>query len=327
MWLCRCRGTRNWLALVLLVSLATCSLAQPPAPQALDANRSISIDLDGSPLVITTTSRLAGAIDSIRWKDREFIDSADHGRQLQSASSFDAMSEEPFWAECFNPTEAGSRLDGALDRSSSRLLAIDSSDREIRTSTQMAFWLNPGEKSYGRSALNKQPLSNHILHKRIALGLYPNPHVIQVDNTFQWPPEESHRYAQFEVLTGYMPSDFSEFWKVSLPSGQLRRLDDGPGEQADPVILSTKDRRFAMGAVAFGKPDWIQSNPGYGRFRFPTEKVVKWNVVYRYRQDPRINQQQASFRVLVMVGSLDQVHAALCDATSGKLKPIESKTP
>ncbi|MFM9061891.1 MAG: hypothetical protein ACKOOI_02475, partial [Pirellula sp.] len=80
---------------------------------SVDGNKSISIQVEGDPLTITTTSRLAGAVHSIRWKGKEFIDSADHGRQLQSACSFDAMSDEPFWAERYNPTEAGSRRDGA----------------------------------------------------------------------------------------------------------------------------------------------------------------------------------------------------------------------
>jgi hypothetical protein len=54
--------------------------------------------------VITTTSRLAGAIHSLQWNGKEFIDSADHGRQLQSACSFDNARHAN--AETFNPTEA-----------------------------------------------------------------------------------------------------------------------------------------------------------------------------------------------------------------------------
>ena len=45
--------------------------------------------IGGKPLVIRTTSRLAGAIDSVKWAGVEFIDSHDHGRQLQSASNAD----------------------------------------------------------------------------------------------------------------------------------------------------------------------------------------------------------------------------------------------
>ena len=40
----------------------------------------------GSEIVITTTPRLAGAIHSLTWNGKEFIDSFDHGRQMQSAA-------------------------------------------------------------------------------------------------------------------------------------------------------------------------------------------------------------------------------------------------
>lgn len=315
------------LAIGLFGGIFPRAFAQVPNGSTLDANRTISIQLDGDPLIIETTNRLAGAVHSIRWQGQEFIDSADHGRQLQSASSFDAMLDEEFWAERYNPTEAGSRRDGATNHSSSRLLGIDASSAELKTSTQMAFWLNPGEDSQGRKALNKKPLSDHILHKRIRLGAYQDPHVIQIDNTFQWPESEPHRYAQFEVLTGYMPPEFSKFWRVNLSSEELKPLDDGPGEQSDPVILSTMDHRFAMGAIAASKPDWIESKPGYGRFRFPAEKVVKWNVVYRYRESPKLSRTQAGFRVLVFVGSLDQVHKLIVQAANGKLRQTQADAP
>jgi hypothetical protein len=308
---------------MLILSRGLLAIESP----VVDGNQTLSIDCDGSPLTITTTSRLAGAVDSLRWRNHEFIDSADHGRQLQSACSFDAMSDEPFWAERFNPTEAGSRLDGAGKRSTSRLLAIERDDRQLRTSTQMAFWLAPGEKTQGRPALNTRVLSDCVLHKRIRLGAYDDPHVIQIDNTFEIALKERSRYAQFEVLTGYMPNEFSEFWRVSKASKELQRLDDGPGEQPDPVILSTRDGQFAMGAISAGHPDWIEPSAGYGRFRFPTEKVVKWNVVYRYREVPSITKSRASFRVLVAVGTLDQVHLAIRRAIDGELVPLSSESP
>jgi len=312
MWSCQCPGTKGpYLKIISLCFACLVSIAHGQetidSGSSIDGNKSISIQVDGDPLTITTTSRLAGAVHSIRWKGKEFIDSADHGRQLQSACSFDALSDEPFWAERYNPTEAGSRRDGAGDHSTSRLLGIEVADKVLRTSTQMAYWLNPGERSEGRLALNETSCSEHILHKRIELGAYSDPHIIRVDNTFEWPQSENHRFAQFEVLTGYLPSEFSEFWKVSSQDGRLLRLDDGPGEQPDPVILATADGEFAMGAIAVGHSDWIVSKPGYGRFRFEAERVVKWNVVFRHRELPGLSNRKASFRVLVIVGNRDLV--------------------
>jgi len=49
-----------------------------------------------SEITIRTTSRLAGAIDSLTWNGKEFIDSFDHGRQLQSAASFDGAAPRTF---------------------------------------------------------------------------------------------------------------------------------------------------------------------------------------------------------------------------------------
>ena len=113
-----------------------------------------------SEIVITTTTRLAGAIHSLRWNGKEFIDSTDHGRQLQSAASFD--NDRDHNGETFNPTEAGSRDDGAGDRSSSQLLRLHAEGSELETTTRMAFWLAPGEKSDGQLARNDKVLSDHI---------------------------------------------------------------------------------------------------------------------------------------------------------------------
>ena len=100
--------------LVLIAALVTA--AAPSGDAAIRAKAGTS------EIVIRTTSRLAGAIDSLTWNGKEFIDSADHGRQLQSASNFDVGTR--FTPETFNPTEAGSRGDGAGPTSTSKLLSL-----------------------------------------------------------------------------------------------------------------------------------------------------------------------------------------------------------
>src|SRR5579884_1225590 len=117
-----------------------------------------------SEIVITTTSRVAGAIHSLTWNGKEFLDSFDHGRQLQSAANFDCGGD--LLDETFNPTEAGSRDDGHGPKSSSKLLRLRAGDGELETTTRMAFWLAPGEKSSGHPAKNEKVLSDHILTKR-----------------------------------------------------------------------------------------------------------------------------------------------------------------
>jgi len=81
-------------------------------------------------------------------------------------------------------------------------------------------------------------------------------------------------------------------------------------------------RRF-VGPIALTEPDLAArevldrlrakgyADAGYGRFRFRDEKVVKWNCVFRYRDDKAVNLAERSFRVYVILGTLDNVRATL----------------
>ena len=265
-----------------------------------------------SEIVITTTSRLAGAIHSLTWNGREFIDSADHGRQLQSASNLDAAS--PIAAETFNPTEAGSRRDGAGDHSSSRLLHLVATDRELQTTTQMAFWLAPDEESNGQPARNTTVLSNHLLTRRVRIGYRDLPHVIQYDVTFSLPVGERHTHAVFEALTGYMPEEFTSFRRLAPKSEELEPLSDGPGEQADPVVFATESGSHALGVYSPGQPSPGWEHIGYGRFRFPDAHIVKWNCVFRVGngREP-IECRDYAYRVFVVIGDLPTVENNLVE--------------
>jgi hypothetical protein len=285
-----------------------CSLAQEPASSG---NTVIRAKAGASEIVITTTDRLAGAIHSLKWGGKEFIDSHDHGRQLQSAASFDCAAGGEFWAEQFNPTEAGSRKDGTGEKSTSKLLRISTDGPELRTTTQMAFWLAPGEKSSGRPALNDTVISEHLVSKRVRIGHKKLANVIEYDVTFTVPKGERHTFAQFEALTGYMPPEFSRFWTFRPESGKLQPLDDGPGEQQYPVVLATENGSHAMGVYSPDQPSKGFEQAGYGRFRFKAEKVVKWNCVFRERSEKGIAAGEHRFRVFVAVGTADDVRDSL----------------
>src|SRR5438105_3197108 len=68
----------------------------------VNGNATISATVLGQPLSISTSSQFGGAISSIRWANKEFINDWDHGRQLQVNSQFFNR------FECYNPYEAGS---------------------------------------------------------------------------------------------------------------------------------------------------------------------------------------------------------------------------
>ena len=293
-------------AVLLAIASPLISLAE----EAVRGDAVIRAPLGDSELVLTTTSRLAGAVHSIRWNGREFIDSADHGRQLQTATNLDAGG--PIFAETFNPTEAGSRRDGAGQTSYSRLLHLVAGERAMQTTTQAAFWLTPGEKSGGRLAKNNTVLSNHLFTKRITLGYKNLPQVLVYDITCGLPVGEQHTQCVFEIVTGYMPPEFAKFQTYDPQTRSLGPVSDGPGEQPRPMVFATEDDAFAMGV--FTPPvtrgaGW--TGPGYGRFRFAAEKVVKWNCVFRLQARGGIPAGDYSFRAFVPLGNVELVRAAL----------------
>ena len=278
-------------------------------PSLPSGNLRISAPLLDSEVVISTTQRLAGAIDAVTWRGRNFIDSTDHGRQLQSASNFDAGS--PMIPETFNPTEAGSVFDGAGPTSSSRLLHALATGNRLQTTTQMAFWLRPDGNSLGHPAKNKTVLSNHLLTKWVTIGYRNLPQVIEYNVTFGLPVDEQHTYAQFELITGYMPAEFNQFLIYLPDEDEFRPISVGPGEQAYPVVLATQDGNWAMGCYSPERlgPDW--QGPTYGRFQFLAERVNKWNCVARHRKSIGVEPGNYAFRTFVVLGDLALVQQGL----------------
>lgn len=296
------------ISLAMALTVAEMRADEPP----VNGDAVIRGGTAANEIVITTTSRLAGAIHSLKWHGREFIDSADHGRQLQSASSFDNTRDAG--AETFNPTEAGSRRDGAGANSTSRLLSLETTETTLRTRSQMAFWLEAGEKSVGQPARNTEKLSRHILKKQVTIGHRDWPDVLNYRVTFTLPADEPHQQAQFEVLTGYMPPAFESFYRFDRSKRQLVPLTDGPGEQPDPIVFSTADGEHALGIIALTVPQSMQTGPAYGRWRFVPEKVVKWNCVVRDQQPHEATDY--AFEVLVPIGTRSRVEAIMAALNS-----------
>lgn len=262
-------------------------------------------------IVIKTMQPLAGAIGSLRWHGKEFINITDHGRELQSACSFDNTPAAN--GETFNPTEAGSRGDGAGTHSTSRLLEISASGNHLHTRTRMAFWLAPGERSEGQLARNTNTLSDYVLTKDVTIGFGRWPQVLDYRVTFSVPTNAAHVFNQFEALTGYMPPEFDHFWEFNPHTGKLRPLSAGPGEIENPVVLATADGKFAMGIFSPPQNQPDTSGPAYGRWNFAAEKVTKWNCVFRVRNVNGLRNGDYSYRMLVPVGTLAQVETMLND--------------
>ena len=299
-----CGQLRQYLSVLLLAHLAL---------YAKTVDYSITRAVFGSPLRLTASHRTAGAVSSLTFRGVEFINSFDHGRELQSALSFDGL------GECYNPTEAGSNPDDRGDATSSRLLSAQARGSRLTTVTDMAFWLRPGQPypqgCGGRheftTAQNTTLTGGYQIRKQITLGAAGIPNAIEYAATFTIP--NPHRSATYEFATAYMPPEFTAFFTFDPATGKLAPLSDGrdehaAGEQPLPVILATPDRTSAMGVWS---PD---PKASYGRFRFlnnprlPGWNTVKWNCVFRAKD---VQPGQWSNRCFIAVGTVDEVVRAL----------------
>ena len=296
---------KAWLLLLPALVFAQASVVSGDAE--------ISGTIGGKPLVIRTTSRLAGAIDSVKWAGVEFIDSHDHGRQLQSALNADV--DGVFHVECYNPTEAGSVVDALGPKSTSRLEFLSAREGLLETRTRMAYWLAPGMKSHGQLAQNTSTLSDHVLAKKVRIGRPGMDHVLDYKVTFTVPSDRPHKYLQFEALTGYMPASFSDEFRFDPKSSTLLPVPAGNGELRDPIVLSTPSGSHAMGVFTPDRPAAGQPPVGYGRFEFAHDQVVKWNCVFRLRSTAGIKPGDYSFQCYVVIGTREDCRRTLAALT------------
>ena len=273
----------------------------------------LSVPVGNLEIVLQTCSRFSGAVCSVVYRGKEHIDTKDHGRLLQSASSFDG------YGECYNPTEGGAGRDNW--NSTSVLKAAHAGSNNIWTLADMAFWLRPSQpypsgcgvrRDFTR-AVNAVAVSGHLLEKRVTVGLPGFPNVIEHRVTYYVPTRFSH--AVFEASTGYMPRDFALALYFDPASGAESDPGDRQGDQALPVILATADRQYAMGVYS---PDLPQNGLGYGRFTFPD--VVKWNCVFR---ENNVGPGAYSYRCLVVLGSVAEVQDTLRSLHQKRQNPPE----
>jgi len=188
---------------------------------------SISNEGAQTPIVITATSRLCGAINSLTFNGNQFVYPNSHGAALQSA--INSQNASKLWnAECFNPTEAGAYSDdmeGSGNCTSSHLLAFSASGAQLTTQSNMAFYAPPGgvvTTNCPTGTKNTTVLSGVILSKTVTLAFNSQfPNVIQYDVNFQFPANYPYpEYNTFEVIAWYLPNSGSSIFNTFLQYNQ-----------------------------------------------------------------------------------------------------------
>jgi hypothetical protein len=241
-----------------------------PADQPIIMIRKIGDDT----LTMRSEAKFAGAISSLTFRGREYVNSDDHGRLMQGAIAFNQR------FECLNPTQAG----GSRDRnnlgqrsSSKRLMSYVTLENDVFITTRMAYWLRPGMTcqipGFGRAPVeNRQRLSGdtyQIVHR---FGLNGHPNLASMNITYVI--EKAYDKAVVEALTIYTPLQFDTFHAINPTTLDMtEEATQVPGETTSPVILSTRDGTHAIAFIS------LQKGATYARFRFPDTNKI--SLVYR----------------------------------------------
>ena len=273
--------------------------------------RQISGMVDGDELVLTVSSRFAGAVESLTWRGKEFINIFDHGRQISYAWQMD------WHGECFNPTEPGSASDLFSQTSTSKLLEVCQVQENILTTrTQPAYWLAPGETGFCDSgtvtAVNDTLVSDQLLEKTIEIGYGGIDNVIAF--TADITLDKDYSFLQLEIPTGYLTYEFTNYWVFDPLTGEIQKPESQPlvepwsfvyGSKLPP-ILATEDGQYAMGA--YSPEDITAYEILFYDIPDPDDRTNKWNIVLHEQPVPAGVYRYQSFAI---VGTLEQVTEAM----------------
>jgi hypothetical protein len=281
------------------------ALLAMPVSSALAEDYVIKAHAMGDEIKLTASSDFGGSIISLTFRGQEYIDAADNGRELQSASTFDGLDE------CFNPTEAG----GAYDKyktSSSKVMMAKASGNVLTTQTNMAFWRKPGEAEPGghcgtRSDLhvaqNTKILSNHLISKRVEIGCCGIANAISYDVTFKLP--EHHTKARFEAVSLHTPPNFRNVYSFDNVNNKFNIADEKPIDTR-ALIFATKDGKNAIGLYCPNAKNDRVRTAFYGYILWPQTSVARCIFL----EEP-LNLAEYTYHGFVFVGHLDEVENSM----------------
>ena len=281
--------------------------------------------IDGDELVLSISGRFAGAVDSVTWRGKEFINIFDHGRQISYAWQMDGH------GECLNPTEPGSASDLFNLTSTSELLEVcRPAPNILTTKIHPAYWLAPGERGFcdgdTPEAVNDTLVSDQTFFKTIEIVYEGIQNVIAFTAEIMIP--KSYKTLQLEVPTGYLTYEFTNYWRFDPAIGELEKPESQPlvepwsfvHASTLPPILATEDGAYAMGAYTAEKVS------GYEILMYdvpnPDDRTNKWNIVLRENPAPAGIYTYQSF---IIIGTLEQVTEGMQQLF--KLHPTDSKPP
>lgn len=280
-------------------------------------------------ITVSTAARFAGAVSSLRWRDMEFVDVQDHGREIQTAwQGNDA-------GECYNPTEAGSEHDGNKLSTTSQILSVTASETSIEVVSHPAFWLRPGEKSpYCRftgqpwqdgEAVNRRTISAATLKKTVTLGYQGLPNVVVYESEITFAASDLAefplQYLMLENPAAYLRHRFNHVRRYDLGSGELT----GPRPSSihfseyapTAVVAGTADGKYAVGLYSPDIPraGFVgaeqQKYTGYGFTDWGPVVSIEARLPVRPPAGKDFTTGTYKFRTFLAIGAVEEVAATL----------------
>lgn len=249
-----------------------------------------------SPIYLSISQKNAGAIDSIWWNGKEYINGNDHGRLAQYAWQYGTTFNSDWsfstaYGECFNPTEAGSIGDDPGDKagwtSRSRLNTYSLDKNVASTNNTPAYWANFSSDLRNRDCRLMQPYSddrtNDLLSKTITVSPNNIPNLIKI--TAEITPENNDQKkipTRIEAPTLYLASDLNVFYVLDratpptwtlIPTNKGPFCDNGigdtlwPGDRGceidGPIIATNSTGTHAIGLVTQENSQFYKINYGF----------------------------------------------------------------
>lgn len=250
----------------------------PPAPSTWTATNGT--------VAVTAAAAFGAAVVSVTdGLGRQYVNTADHGREFQTAYQLDGTGEVE------NPTEAGSAADGAGTSSTTVIGAVSVAGNVLSTSVHPAYW----------NAYQGATVSPDTISKTVTIGYNGMANVTRWDVTITTAAD--HSTGAFEGLTGYTPV---------LPNLYVQQADgswlntgmtaaQGWVQWQAPIIEASADGSQAVGLYSPGFSYWWAIIDWAG--------VDKWDCAYWVQTPLPAGTYQAT--CYVAVGTLAEVEASL----------------
>lgn len=256
--------------------------------------------IQSNKITISATERTAGAISSIQWQGKEFINNYDHGRQMQYAWQYGN------YGECSNPTEAGSSADGTGRKSSSTIKSVSINSNSLHTITAPASWLNCGPSVSSDLIEKLVTIENGLIKSVAKITAQSLDLPIRLEApTIYLSPEFDHFYTVEGVAdrSSCLPVDYNEVYWQKMQGCDI----------SEPIIAATQDGAFAIGLYTVPTGERMT----YAFYHLSTLNAAAPNYsrakkigVYVHRQGGRSSAEITSY---VAVGNLPSVRAAIAD--------------